>query len=188
MRRSGSAEDDCSISPGRLRRRNVQGRFIISSPSDASVDVTNGTSLRRNPLLTSGLQLLPGGRSKRYVDMCNYVLGYRISEFRLVETVFIYVILACGHPEIRRKAMRYKWFRLKLVPFVDVTDAQCNRLLTGATTPFLHSAPLLARCAAAFARLPQTAMLHQRRVWAFVRSRNTSVQAEPSHDRISRKS
>jgi hypothetical protein len=52
----------------------------------------------------------------------------------------------------------------------------------------IHSAPLLARCAAAFARLPQTAMLHQRRVRASVRSRNTSVQAELSHDRISRKS
>ena len=49
--------------------------------------------------------------------MCNNVLGYGISEFRLVETVFINVILACGHPEIRRKAMRYKGFRLKLVPF-----------------------------------------------------------------------
>jgi hypothetical protein len=58
----------------------------------------------------------------------------------------------------------------------------------GVTTPFPHSAPLLARCAAAFARFPQTAMLHQRRAWAFVRSRNTSVQAEPSQDRISRKS
>ncbi len=34
--------------------------------------------------------------------------------------------------------------------------------------PFLHSAPLLARCAAIFARLPQTAILHQRRAWAFV--------------------
>jgi hypothetical protein len=38
------------------------------------------------------------------------------------------------------------------------------------------------------ARFPQTAMRHQRRVWAFVKSWNTSVQAEPSHDRISRKS
>src|SRR5262249_31526718 len=46
----------------------------------------------------------------------------------------------------------------------------------------------LARCAAAFARLPQTAMLHHRRLWAFVWSRNNKVQTDPRQARISRKS
>jgi hypothetical protein len=46
----------------------------------------------------------------------------------------------------------------------------------------------LVRCAAAFARLPHTAMLHHRRPWAFVRSRNSNEQTDPSHARISRKS
>jgi hypothetical protein len=71
---------------------------------------------------------------------------------------------------------------------VDQTDARDATDCLRCHDPSFHFAPLLARCAAAFARLPQTAMLHQRRAWAFVRSRNTSVQAEPSHARISRKS
>src|SRR5262249_15123439 len=45
-----------------------------------------------------------------------------------------------------------------------------------------------ARCAAAFARLPHTAMLHQRRPWALLTSKNHSVQVGPSHLRTSVKS
>src|SRR6516162_6908982 len=38
-----------------------------------------------------------------------------------------------------------------------------------------------ARWAAAFARLPHTAMLHQRRPWLLLTSRNHKVQVGPSH-------
>jgi hypothetical protein len=49
----------------------------------------NGTRLRRKSLLSSGLQLLSGGRFKNYVDMCRIIIGYEISEFLQVEIVFI---------------------------------------------------------------------------------------------------
>jgi hypothetical protein len=39
----------------------------------------------------------------------------------------------------------------------------------------------LALCAAAFARLPHTAILHHRRPCAFVLSRNSNEQTDPSH-------
>src|SRR5271156_2651213 len=38
------------------------------------------------------------------------------------------------------------------------------------------------RCAACFARFPQTAMLHQRRARLWVLSRNNRVHVGPSHD------
>ena len=52
-----------------------------------------------NPLPSNDLQLPSSGLVKCYVDMCRSVLGYRTSESRPVETVFINVILACDHPK-----------------------------------------------------------------------------------------
>jgi hypothetical protein len=58
------------------------------------------------------MQLMSGGIFKIYVDMCYIRLGYETSEFRIIETVFINAIVAYVHPGIRRKAMRYRGFRL----------------------------------------------------------------------------
>ena len=94
---SGKRDGAVSLSYTTLRRR----------PDD-----TNGTSLRRDPLLLNDLQLLSDDKFKIYVDMCHSLLGYETSEFRIIETVFIKVNIASGHSEIRRKAMRHRDFRL----------------------------------------------------------------------------
>jgi hypothetical protein len=69
-----------------LRHDDVKPAF------DASVDQTNGTSLRRNHLLLKNLRLMPDGLVKIHVDMCRSILRYETSEFRLIETVFINII------------------------------------------------------------------------------------------------
>ena len=64
-------------------------------------------------------------------------------------------------------------------PRIDGTD-QSGR--------FAEPCRTRARCATAFARLPHTAMLHQRRAWPLLTSRNHRVQVGPSHLRTRVKS
>ena len=69
----------------------------------ASVGSTNGTSLRRNPLILKDLQLLPDGQFKFYENMCCSIRGCKTSGFVFIETVFINVI---QHPTTPKFAVK----------------------------------------------------------------------------------
>ena len=71
-------------------------------------DSTNGTSLRYNHLLLNALQLSPGGRFKIHSEMVSSTRAHKNGAFRINEIVFDNTLLARVHPDIRRKAMRYK--------------------------------------------------------------------------------
>ena len=68
MRRSGSAEDDCSISPGKLGAEMFRANSLSPQPSDASVDQTNGTSFRGKQGLAHRVRL----RRMRWLDCTTY--------------------------------------------------------------------------------------------------------------------
>ena len=58
----------------------LAGRLV-----DASVDQTNGTSLRCNPLLLNKLRLIVDSQSYKHIDMQQARFGFEESRFRFYE-------------------------------------------------------------------------------------------------------